>query len=106
MAQESEMEIAVRTCGPKTRIFSGGEIQLFATAEQFNELVRQIVEKHAVRKHSPPERLRMLGHELDGAIIDAEQGEGLDDVCLGTMKRVRDALYGFSNDLPDATKQP
>jgi len=49
MAQESEMEMAVRICGPNSRIFSGGEIQLFATAEQFNELVREIVEKHAGR---------------------------------------------------------
>lgn len=49
MAPESEMEMAVRICGPKTGIFSGGEIQLFATAEQFNELVREIVEKHAGR---------------------------------------------------------
>lgn len=40
--------------------------------------------------------LRMLGHELDGAIIDVEHGKGFDDVCLGTMKRVRDVLYGLS----------
>lgn len=53
MTQESEMEMAVRICGPKTRIFSGGEIQMFATAEQFNELVRSIVKKHAGRTSVP-----------------------------------------------------
>jgi hypothetical protein len=40
--------------------------------------------------------LRMLGHELEGAIIDVEQGDGFDGVCLATMKRVRDALYGIA----------
>jgi len=40
--------------------------------------------------------LRMLGHELDGAIIDVERGKGCDEVCLGTMTRVRDTLYGLS----------
>jgi hypothetical protein len=38
----------------------------------------------------------MLGHELDGAIIDIEEGDGFDEECLGTIKRVRDALYGIS----------
>lgn len=35
---------------------------------------------------------RMLGYELEGVIIDVEQGHGFDDVCLSTIKRVRALL--------------
>ncbi|MBC8741692.1 hypothetical protein F6X40_34590 [Paraburkholderia sp. UCT31] len=38
-----------------------------------------------------PTRLQMLAYELDGVIIDTENS-GFDDVCLRTVKRVRDAL--------------
>ena len=40
-------------------------------------------------------KIRVLGHELDGVVIDVEQGDGFDEVCLGTIKRVRDALYRY-----------
>ena len=33
-----------------------------------------------------------LFYELDGVITDVERGNGFDDVCLRTLKRVRDAL--------------
>jgi hypothetical protein len=33
-----------------------------------------------------------LGYELQGVIIDVEQGHGFDATCLETIKRVRDAL--------------
>ncbi|QDJ40327.1 hypothetical protein [Bordetella hinzii] len=33
-----------------------------------------------------------LAAELDGVIADVEQGDGFDEVCLKTLKRVRDAL--------------
>lgn len=33
-----------------------------------------------------------LAQELDGVIYDFEKGNGFDDVCLRTIKRVRDAL--------------
>lgn len=42
-----------------------------------------------------PPSIRMLGHELDGVVIDIEQGDGFDTVCLGTIKRVRDSLYRY-----------
>ncbi|MFC6281144.1 hypothetical protein [Polaromonas aquatica] len=45
---ESAMDITLRVC-PKTRVFSGGEIQMFATAAQFDNLVREIVAHHAKR---------------------------------------------------------
>ncbi|HDR9834241.1 TPA: hypothetical protein QDC51_000992 [Burkholderia multivorans] len=35
---------------------------------------------------------RRLGLELEGVIIDTEQGYGFDEVCLATVKRVRAAL--------------
>jgi hypothetical protein len=52
-------------------------------------------EAHKVRKACqealiPP--LDMLGYELDGVICDVEMTGEFDDVCLGTIKRVREAL--------------
>lgn len=40
--------------------------------------------------------IKMLGYELDGVIIDTEQGHGFDDVCLETIKRVRTELHAMS----------
>lgn len=34
------------------------------------------------------ERNKMLSYELLGVIIDVEEGDGFDDVCLTTIKRV------------------
>ena len=36
--------------------------------------------------------LRRQGYELLGVITDVEHGNGFDDVCLGTLKRVAGAL--------------
>ena len=36
--------------------------------------------------------LQDLVHELDGVIADVEDGEGYDNVCHGTVLRVRDRL--------------
>lgn len=33
-----------------------------------------------------------LTKELDGVIVDVEEGDGFDDVCLDTVKYVRDQL--------------
>lgn len=33
-----------------------------------------------------------LSYELDGVLCDVEHGDGFDDVCLQTVKRVRDRL--------------
>ena len=33
-----------------------------------------------------------LAKELDGVIADVEEGDGFDDVCLDTVKYVRDQL--------------
>jgi hypothetical protein len=42
--QETATELALRICaGKPTRAFSGGEVLLFATAEQFDALVKQLV---------------------------------------------------------------
>lgn len=49
------------------------------------------------RRLSQPERQEQkadLWYELEGVIVDVEQGSGFDDVCLRTIKRVRDALIG------------
>lgn len=36
--------------------------------------------------------LKQLSHELDGVVADVEQGDGFDEVCLATVKRVRATL--------------
>jgi hypothetical protein len=42
--QETATELALRICaGKPTQAFSGGEVLLFATAEQFDELAKQLV---------------------------------------------------------------
>ena len=38
------------------------------------------------------EPIYKLAYELDAVIIDTEQGHGFDNICLATIKRVRDAL--------------
>jgi len=40
-------------------------------------------------------RLRMLYYDLQGVVLDVER-EGFDNVCLNTIKRVRDALARMS----------
>ena len=39
--------------------------------------------------------VKSLALNLDGVIADVEQGDGFDDVCLDTIKFVRDSLYTF-----------
>jgi hypothetical protein len=39
---------------------------------------------------------KRLGYELDGVIIDTEEGRGFDEVCLRTVKRVRQALAALA----------
>lgn len=48
LGPESATDIALRVC-PKTRIFSGGEVQLFATSQQFEALVRELVAQRTGR---------------------------------------------------------
>lgn len=44
------------------------------------------------------EKLKELMYELEGVIIDVEQGEGFDDICLETIKRVRAELAQLSKE--------
>lgn len=39
------------------------------------------------------EEARSQAFELSGVVVDTEQGHGFDDVCLATIKRVRDKLF-------------
>ena len=45
--------------------------------------------------------IRRLGSELEGVIADVEQGAGFDDICLNTVKFVRDALYTLSAEIAE-----
>jgi len=41
------------------------------------------------------ERDKNLSYELLGVIIDIEEGDGFDDVCFKTIKRVHSTLLGI-----------
>jgi hypothetical protein len=47
---------------------------------------------------------RHARHNLDGAIIDADHGN-FDEVCIRTMRRVRDQI-GLVEDILDAADAP
>lgn len=47
-----------------------------------------------------------LAKELDGVIADVEEGDGFDDVCLGTIKYVREALADHIRDATKMIEQP
>jgi len=48
-----------------------------------------------------PRELKMLAYELTGVIVDVEQGNGFDEVCLDTVKRVQDRLFELAKQLTD-----
>ena len=48
------------------------------------------------------ETVRNLAHELDGVIADCEHGAGFDDVCLATLKRLREHLPEWQRLLEEA----
>ena len=73
------------------------------------EIRRQIKDRKSVQEGAPDriadlleeaadeiERMKksqvLLAHELDGVIIDSESETGFDEVCLSTVKRVKDTL--------------
>jgi hypothetical protein len=49
--------------------------------EKVRELVSRIQHQHMLDNKD-------LSHDLLGVIIDVEEGDGFDDVCLNTIKRV------------------
>ncbi len=75
--------------------------------ERFLELAKQVWpdpnvshvnhEKFAELLIQECDRLnRLHSHELTGVVIDTEHGDGFDDVCLGTVKRVESWLANDS----------
>jgi hypothetical protein len=57
-----------------------------------------IFAREAARRTVSGQEARMLAYELEGVVIDVERedGGGFDEVCLNTVKRVRNALYDAS----------
>lgn len=45
-----------------------------------------------------PTDLKRLGYELSGVIADVEQGEGFDQICLDTLKRVETQLFAWATE--------
>jgi hypothetical protein len=58
------------------------EGELIFSKEKFAELI--VLECAKLNKHQ--------SYELMGVITDVEEGDGFDDVCLNTVKRVADHL--------------
>ena len=48
-----------------------------------------------------PNDVKMLAYELEGVIVDTEDGEGFDQVCLNTIKRVQNQLFELAKQLTD-----
>ena len=55
--------------------------------ENVRELVSRIQHQHYLDN-------KELSHELLGVIIDTQEGDGFDEVCLNTVKRVCSKLAG------------
>jgi hypothetical protein len=55
--------------------------------DKVHELVKHIQLQHQLAN-------RDLSHELLGVIIDTTEGDGFDDICLATVKRVYSDLSG------------
>jgi len=77
--KEQAMEWVPNMADPDTKI------RLLNT-EKFAELLIQECDR-LNRSHS---------YELTGVVIDTEHGDGFDDVCLGTVKRVESWLANDS----------
>jgi len=45
-----------------------------------------------------PRDIVVLAHELSGVIVDVEQGNGFDSICLDTIKRVQASLITLSEE--------
>lgn len=48
-----------------------------------------------------PKDVKMLAYELMGVIVDVEEGDGFDQVCLDTIKRVQNQLFELAKQLTD-----
>lgn len=48
-----------------------------------------------------PRDIKLLAYELMGVIVDVEEGEGFDQVCLDTIKRVQNQLFELAKQLTD-----
>ena len=45
-----------------------------------------------------PRDIVVLAHELSGVIVEVEQGNGFDSICLDTIKRVQASLITLSEE--------
>ena len=57
------------------------------SVEKVEQLVNELDKEHTSTN-------KRLSHELLGVIVDTEEGDGFDHVCLDTVKRVHNILAG------------
>lgn len=81
--------IAQDNLGAWPELVDAEDIAQFAAAVCPANVLALIAEVRALR-----DRDIKLFYELEGVVIDTERGHGFDEVCLDTIKRVRDALGG------------
>lgn len=59
----------------------------WVSTEKVEALILSLEKEHL-------DKNKKLSYELLGVIVDVEQGDGFDTVCLNTIKRVHTALEG------------
>jgi hypothetical protein len=62
------------------------------SGDMFDEKFAELIVRECARLN------RLQSYELMGVITDVEEGDGFDDVCLNTVKRVAERL---ANDLKE-----
>src|SRR3990167_5890235 len=100
---EAEQQ-SVLALDPRERGMQHHYSQTMSTCHELRQFIAKLSDTRANTPDSAAQgAMKMLAHELDGAIIDAwDDGSHCDRVCIDTIKRVRDALRQPS----DATAQP
>lgn len=59
-----------------------------------------------ISKHSLTSRnITLLAHELSGVVLDVEQGDGFDSICLDTIKRVQLSLHTLADEVAQLIKE-
>ncbi|WP_254224019.1 hypothetical protein [Burkholderia multivorans] len=93
--ERDKMMKALAECRDKVHVEGYGKSFLYeaiACPDDVPAFIGQTVTELRAALEAREADRRRLGLELEGVIIDTEQGYGFDEVCLATVKRVRAAL--------------
>ncbi|WP_244122581.1 hypothetical protein [Burkholderia multivorans] len=93
--ERDKMMKALAECRDKAHVEGYGKSFLYeaiACPDDVPAFIGQTVTELRAALEAREADRRRLSLELEGVIIDTEQGYGFDEVCLATVKRVRAAL--------------